>query len=181
MTQNELRERYFEWMYQLVCGDIKLSYRRLLTRLNEIEFTYLIGLDGNRAEDGIELRYRFGYETDIDCSVISAYLDDHPCSVLEMMLALSIRCEEHIMANPDIGDRTSQWFWAMVRNLGLGSMSGSRYDQKTVDSIVYRMLDRKYQRDGTGGLFAIPNCTRDLRTTDIWYQMCWYLNSILQL
>ena len=39
-----------------------------------------------------------------------------------MMIALAIRCEEHIMDDPDAGDRTGQWFWSMLVSLGLGSM-----------------------------------------------------------
>ena len=46
--------------------------------------------------------------------MISAYLDNKTCSVLEMMIALAIRCEEHIMDDPDVGNRTGQWFWKDV-------------------------------------------------------------------
>ncbi|WP_243133445.1 hypothetical protein [[Ruminococcus] torques] len=59
------RQVYFNWMCQLVFDgrySKKLSYRRLLKVLHKIEFTYSIPMDGNRAEDGIDLRYRFGYE-----------------------------------------------------------------------------------------------------------------------
>ena len=38
------------------------SYRRLFYKLHDTEFAYTIPMDGNRAEDGIELRYRFGRE-----------------------------------------------------------------------------------------------------------------------
>lgn len=40
---------------------------------------------------------------------------------LEMIIALAIRLEEHIMDDPDIGNRTGQWFWDMIVSLGLGS------------------------------------------------------------
>lgn len=125
MTKSELNDTYFNWMCQLVFDgrySKKLSYRRLLKVLHKIEFTYSIPMDGNRAEDGIDLRYRFGYENGYSSSMISAYLDNKTCSVLEMMIALAIRCEEHIMDDPDVGNRTGQWFWNMIVNLGLGSM-----------------------------------------------------------
>ena len=67
MTKNELNDAYFNWMYQLVFDgrySKRLSYRKLLRELHRIEFTYIIPMDGNRAEDGVDLRYRFGYETD---------------------------------------------------------------------------------------------------------------------
>ena len=44
---------------------------------------------------------------------------------------------------------------------------------------VRRFMDGKYKPNGKGGLFTIPSCERDLRTVEIWYQMNWYLNSII--
>lgn len=158
MTKNELNDAYFNWMCQLVFDgrySKKLSYRRLLKVLHKIEFTYSIPMDGNRAEDGIDLRYRFGYENGCSSSMISAYLDNKTCSVLEMMIALAIRCEEHIMDDPDVGNRTGQWFWNMIVNLGLGSMNDSKFDRAYIEEIVQRFLERKYSRNGSGGLFTV--------------------------
>ena len=57
MTRDELINRYFDWMYQLVVDDrYSKSYRKLFVRLHDTEFTYMIPMDGNRAEDGIDLR-----------------------------------------------------------------------------------------------------------------------------
>ena len=184
MTQNELNNKYFEWMYQLVCNERyskKLSYLKLLMRLHDIEFDYTIGMDANRMEDGIALRYRFGYEDSYEDPMIAAYLDNKPCSVLEMMVALAIRCEEHIMDDPDIGNRTGQWFWDMIVSLGLGSMSDTKFNRGYVDDIVEGFLNRQYEQNGKGGLFTINHCKYDLRSVEIWYQMCWYLNDILQV
>lgn len=183
MTKHELENRYFNWMYQLVYDSRyskHLSHKKLLAYLNEVEFTYILGMDSNRAEDGTDLRYCFAYENDIDEHLIATYLDIKPCSILEMMIALSKRCEEHIMSNPDIGNRTGQWFWNMIVNLGLGSMSDKRFDLKYVDEVIDRFLNRHYNRDGKGGLFVIPNCTHDMRTAEIWYQAMWYLDYILK-
>lgn len=182
MTKSELNNEYFEWMYQLVCNEQysrRLSYRKLLTHLHEIEFVYIIGMDGNRAEDGIDLRYRFGYERQYEGSLIDTYLDDCPCSILEMLTALAIRCEEHIMDDPDIGNRTGQWFWSMIDNLGLGAMNDAKFNKGYLDSIITKFLNREYKRNGEGGLFTVNNCKHDLRTAEIWYQMCWYLDNIL--
>ena len=109
MTRDELVNRYFDWMYQLVVDRYsKLSYRRLFAKLHSTEFIFEIPMDGNRAEDGVELRYRFGREQNYPDAMVASLLDDTSCSILEMMIALSIRCEEHIMDNPDIGNRTGQ-------------------------------------------------------------------------
>ena len=182
MTRDELNNEYFEWLYQFVCDEQYLngsSYRKLLIYLHSRAFEYSIAMDGNRAEDGVDLRYRFGYEKAYEDSVIASYLDNEPCSILEMMVALAIRCEEHIMDNPDIGNRTGLWFWNMITNLGLGSMSDDNFNRDFVNHIVSRFLNRDFERDGKGGLFRVNRCKQDLRSVEIWYQMCWYLNEVL--
>lgn len=184
MTRNELNGKYFSWMCQLVCDEKKypgrLSYQKLLNFLHSVNFSYTIATDSNREEDGIDLRYRFGYENTYEGAMIASYLDDRPCSILEMMIALSIRCEEHIMDDPDIGNRTGQWFWNMIANLGLDSMDDSRFDSlhDKVNAIIQRFLNREYGCNGEGGLFTVKNCKYDLRSVEIWYQMCWYLDEI---
>lgn len=179
MTREEVMNDYFDWLYNAVCKNRyskHISYRKLLKRLHEIEFTFSMPKDMNRAEDGVDLRYRFAYDY---CSPASAetFLDG-PCSVLEMMVALAIRCEETIMDNPLIGDRTGQWFWGMIVSLGLGAMMDDRFDEERVDSIIDRFLNREYEPNGKGGLFTVRNCDQDLRDVEIWFQMCWYLDSI---
>lgn len=179
MTRHELNNEYFQWMCQLVKWPRRSNYSTLLSYLHSVDFEYIIPMDGNRAEDGVELRYRFGYENDFDAPLIASYLDDRPCSVLEMMVALALRCEEHIADDPDIGNRTGLWFWEMVKNLGLMSMRDNTFDEDYAEDIVTRFLNRDFKRDGRGSLFTVQNCEYDLRTVEIWYQMCWYLNDVL--
>lgn len=179
MDEQRINDEYFEWMCGLICGNRyaeAVSYRKLLAYLHSIEFTYSIPRDKNRAEDGLDLRYRFTYETNIK------HAEDYihgPCSVLEMMVALAIRCEENIMDDPSYGNRTGQWFWGMIVNLGLGFMTDSRFDEKFVDDVIFRFLNREYEPNGKGGLFTVRNCKYDLRTVEIWYQMCWYLDTFV--
>ena len=82
LDQSELNDPYFEWMYRLVVDDrySNKSYRRLFYKLHDTEFAYTIPMDGNRAEDGIELRYRFGREQGYRDAVIANCLDIRPCS-----------------------------------------------------------------------------------------------------
>lgn len=178
-----IKDEYFEWMCGLIhdsrYAKHNTSYRQLLRYLNDVDFTYTISMDDNRAGDGIDLRYRFGYEFGYEDPAIATYLDNRPCSVLEMMVALAVRCEEHIMSDPDIGDRTGQWFWSMIHSLGLDIMTDNQFDIYYVEEAVDRFLNREYERNGKGGLFTIKNCDRDMRSVEIWYQMCMYLNSIL--
>ena len=177
MNRTEIEARYFEWMYDLVCGYSDrsvVSYRELLWYLNDVEFLYYIRDDYNRASDGMDLRRRFAYDF-IDVDHAEDYILG-PCTVLEMMIALALRCEE-IMDDPDYGDRTSQWFWKMIVNLGLGGMNDEHFDVYLVDDVITNFLDRTYEPDGRGGLFVIRNCTRDLRDASIWQQMIWFIDS----
>ncbi len=181
MTRCELKSDYFKWLCSLVCDAEYIgrrSYKRLLERLDQEEFTYFIGLDGNRAEDGIDLRYRFGYECGISDSVISSYLDDRSCSVLEMMAALSLRCAEQIMDDPEQGAKPGRWFWSMVKNLGLCTMTDAHFDEMLVEKALFRFLEHRYKCNGEGGLFTVKNFRSDMRTTEIWCQMMWYLNEV---
>ena len=82
------------------------------------------------------------------------------------------------MNNPQIGDRTGQWFWNMVVSLGLGDQMDNRYDKRYVEDTLRCFLDRRYKPNGQGGLFTIRNCDRDLRKVEIFHQLCWYLGTI---
>jgi len=173
-----MADGYFEWLYELVIE--RGQYHKLLRRLHETEFTYTLEMDANRARDGTYLRDRYLMCVLRGCAD-DAYLRiiDRPCSVLEVMVALALRCEEHIMGCETYGDRTGFWFMEMLTSLGLFHHDDSRYDIYWVDKTVQRFLNRDYEPDGHGGLFIIENCKHDLREIDIWYQMCWYLKDYL--
>lgn len=174
--EDQIKNDYFQWLYDYVCkgrAHQNTSYRKLFMFLHQIEFTYIVRNDVNRARDGADLRYRFA--TIKDDSYIMDVLDG-PCSVLEMMVALAIRCEETIMDDSRYGDRTGQWFWNMMSNLGIGLMCDDIYDERLVEEIIYDFLERRYDPDGKGGLFYIKGCKEDLRDLEIWTQLCWYLD-----
>lgn len=177
MTRTAIQEKYFNWMYDLVCKDRFAetnSFRKLLGYLHNTEFTYSISDDSNRADDGVDLRYQFALYSDIPNAEARI---TGPCSVLEMMIALAIN-EERLMHDPKIGDRTGHWFWRMVVNLGLGGMVDSRFDRHEADDKINRFLNREYAADGRGGLFTIKNCRYDMRDVEIWTQACYYMDYI---
>lgn len=181
MNRDILTNEYFNWMYNLVHDEKyckRLSYRKLLSYLHDRDFIYILDMDGNRAEDGVDLRYRFAYENGYSMPMTASYLDDRQCSILEMMVALAIRCEDSIMDDSDIGNRTGLWFWNMIKSLGLYHMNDANFDKDAADKIIDKFLDREYEPNGNGGLFTIENCRYDLRSVDIWYQMMFYLNEI---
>lgn len=180
MNIDELNNEYFEWIYNSCCGGIhseSISYQKLFMYLHNTEFVYYIRKDQNRAADGIDLRQRFSLDSGFDANYLASYLDG-PCSVLEMIFALALKCEETIMDNPRKGNRTKQWFWGMINNLGLGAMDDDNFDREYVADSIDTFLSRHYEPNGRGGLFTIRDCDEDLRTVEIWCQLCWYLDSI---
>ena len=173
---DDITNEYFEWLYRKTLDKHHRNFRKLLYLLHEIEFRYSIDMDCNRYDDGVDLRYRFACEIG-DRDAVD-YLDG-PCTVLEMLVALSIRCEESIMDDPEIGDRTAYWFWLMLDNIGIGYMSNNLFNKDLAMRKIDRFLDRKYKRNGEGGLFILDNPKVDMRDVQIWYQMCLYLDTIV--
>ena len=182
MTNEEMRanmwDLYFRWLYKRVCGDWEprnLSFRKLLTFLLQSEFHPDNEMDANRAVDGTDLRYRFARENDISYELVNTWLTGS-CSMLEMMVALALRCEEYIMEDPEAGNRVGQWFWNMVVSLGLAAMDDNRFHESRAKFVIERFHRRDYQPNGAGSLFTLQNPKEDMRTLDIWYQMMAYLN-----
>lgn len=178
-----IREEYFEWLVGLISEHRRtnlMSFDKLLSHLHNIEFRWIIPRDQNRAINGKGLRWRYAVEQHYDEAYIDFVLNEleGPCSIFEMMVALALHCEEDIMDDPAYGNRAGQWFWNMIKNLGLGSMTDYGFDRRYVDEVIERFLNREYDPDGKGGLFRIRDCEYDLRDVEIEYQLYWYINSI---
>lgn len=60
------------------------------------------------------------------------------------------------MDDPEAGNRTGVWFWAMISNLGLECMSDDDFDELYVEEHIQHFLDRQYSYQGGGGLFLCP-------------------------
>lgn len=179
MTKNAHSQSYFEWMRRKVYDNshpMSYSYKRLLSYLYETEYHFTLDLDANRASDGIGLRYQYAYEHGIPYCDVEMAIKDGPCSVLEMMVALAIKCEE-MMEDVSVGDRTGQWFWLMIVNLGFSGMPDHSFDLIIAKHILARFFANQYSPDGHGGLFVIEHCDHDLTQVDIYTQMYWYINA----
>ena len=183
---NDILNNYFEWLCGLVNTHNHQSsrYKKLLLFLHDTSFRYSIARDGNRYEDGIDMRYQYGVESGTSQRLIALALDGKPCSMLEMMVALACRCEQQIMSNADFGNRTGEWFWEMVQSLGLEEMTNRYFYERFCEETINRFLNRDYSPDGRGGLFTIDLdrmglYSVDLRNCEIWYQATWYLNQVL--
>lgn len=167
--------RFVETEYLVYLCDIidaGIEYRRLMDELFRTPFRYSVILDRNRIEDAMQLR--FDFSQDRDCNILGHL--DGVVSVLEVLVALAKRCEDTIMYDEELGDRTSEWFWVMMRNLGLATMLNENFDKEKVDKIVDIFLDRKYSKHGKGGPFYVKNTKEDLAKVDIWMQMRYWIN-----
>lgn len=181
MVVCDLHELYFDWLTKLVLVDdrVRDDYSMLLRTLHQREFTFTIQLDENRLADGIDLRYRFCYENHISQEGADILSQSGPCSILEMMAALILKCEESILGEPEYGSYNHDWFMEMLNNLKIGNMSNDNFDEQWINYRLDILLDRNYEPNGEGGLFTIPNAKVDLRDVEIWYQMNWYLSYIV--
>ena len=176
----EVRDRYLAWLTTYVTDGLsgRYSFNKLLWALYDIDFYAIVSNDDNRATDGERLREEFAVGSSgemLDTSTIF----EKPCSVLEMLIALSIRIDDEIMWNPDKGDRSAHWFWEMIGNLGLNDLSDDRFEANDgylrVRMSVGEMLGRTYSTDGIGGLFPLPGFEGNMREMEIWYQMNAYM------
>lgn len=164
--------RYFKALIDIVHANDRPrgTYRYLLEKLYDTPFRWSVDMDRNRAIDGLALR---------DQIMGHASIMDEPCNVLEMMIALARRCESDIMQDDNCGDRTADWFWLMIDNLGLSSMTDKNYNEDLVAQILSDFLDRRYDSKGNGSIFYVRGPHKDLRKVELWYQMCWFLDELM--
>lgn len=141
---------YYPWNYEL-----------LMRKLHDIDFKWFLERDENRMKDGLALRYDFFDENEVDGGFI------RPCSVLEMLVGLSLRLECDYIGDP--GDpHPVDIFWQMICNLGLGNYFDTRFDSGRVEKIVDIWMSRRYDYDGKGGIFPLKGDTFDSREEEIW-------------
>lgn len=148
------------------------DYVKLVDILANIEFIWIHPMDVNRAMDGLELRSDFEYETGGYIDKSSGLLQR--CSFFEMLAALAIRCENQLMRNLSIGDRTSRWFFEFLNNIGLDNKSTN---EKEVRDILENVMTGNFATDGSGGMFPLKKRRGiNQRSEQIWKQMSAYIN-----
>ncbi len=171
--------RYLLWLIESIDpkGAIGDYYQPVLEELYFTDFKWSDDFpdDENRAKDGVDLRDKFA-----DLYGISRHdlgIDWKPCSCLEMMVAIARRIEYEILAIPGHED-VPKWFWMFVRNLGLDPQDMGVEDLNYVDFCINRWLERKYQKNGNGGIFMVRDNYFDMRKMTIWKQMNAVLNEV---
>ena len=173
MRYDEMASDYYRWLLDKVHFKEYGHYERVLRYLFSREFYWVVPMDRNRAIDGLDLREDFAMEAGFQPYFWRGYLPDF-CTVLEMMAALAQSCEDRLMGDPSLGDRTHVWFWIMMNKLGLDSLTDSRFNEVRAQKVIDRLLDRKFQPDGNGGLFGRLDRHGDMRDVEWWYQMNYY-------
>lgn len=163
---------YFRWLQdQVMYKEMKRSgrsYLYLLKYMRNVQFTWSVDYDVNRASDGKYLRHRFRDESGLDGDIKGA------CSFLEMCVALAIRMNDDIF-EPDPKARPARWFWIMMENCGLDKYTDDCFSEQEVGIIIDRIIKRRYRKDGKDGLFPLRNPKKDQREVEIWYQMQAYI------
>lgn len=171
-------EDYYTWLLESIDehfpGDIS-NYSILFEKLFNTEFYAVINKDENRIADGLQLRNIY---SDMIGEHLYYLISELPkgCSIFEMMIALARRWDEDVMFDPDKGNRTGIWFYIMLENLGLDIYDDYYYDEDIVDEILRNLLNRRYRKDGRGGLFYTKNDRIDMRKIEIWYQINLFFN-----
>lgn len=172
----EIYDFYFGWLSSLVVNEDDFNkYNSLLQKLNNETFHYSLDMDGNRYQDGIDIRYRFGYEVDINSVYIEEYLDIREPSLLEVIAALVVKAYEQILYNSENGYNSVNLFYDIIKSLGLNENS----TQEDVYGCAVNLYNHSYGLKGEGGMFTIPNATEPVNEQEIWVQMMWYLDYVL--
>lgn len=166
---------YYLLVERLGFGDEYLDHLELWRLLLRREFVWVNPMDRNRAIDGLELRA--DYLKRHSEKELGMYMDD-PCTVLEMLIALSIRIEFDLMSEPG-EEAPMRWFNLMINNLDLNKFSDDRlYSgwKAEADFILDRWMKKNYYSCGEGSAFPLEKYKKDQRKMEIWSQMCEYLN-----
>lgn len=185
LERKRQEERYFEILYDIAAADREditdMSYRMLLRVLDGVEFKDTRGIDGNRIHDAQELRADLIADMRLDHTAVRPFMN---VSLFEVMIAISERLGQ-ITGDED----TAFWFWEMVSNLVLDGIDDTEF-WSDPESYEAEILDRaddviniNYDRDGLGGLFLLREgvAPRDMRDTELWYQMQYYANEVSPL
>lgn len=178
--EEKLKDRYFKWLCSLVRINAWRGYNYyiLAKRLHQKSFYGLVGNDDDRGSDGKHLRFLFANTCEAH-GKLKETLDilEGPASCLEMLAALAMRIANWLDGNDSA---TGYWFHTMIDNLGLDGYNDYRWIRHArpadeVERILDIWLERRYGRDGKGGLFPLANPAGDQRNKEIWNQMNQYL------
>ena len=155
---------YYEWLVNQIETPGDRTYNELFERMHNFEFVWFVPNDGNRVQDGLDLRPEF-----LDGKAQNLQLEG--ATMLEILVSLSRR-----LAFIAGGDER-QWAWRLLKNLKLNKMSDPLTEDqaKRIDDILYAVVWREYGDDGRGGFFPLKHAPEDQTKVEIWYQLNTYV------
>lgn len=165
------------------------THDKVLELLYLTPFKVINPKDGNRVSDALSARedwmvtHFFGRSSSASVrnKVHAEKMYGWAPNCLEILLYLAERLESTFTGESGLAqmELTAQWFWLMLRNIGLAQIGDDVYTPTVAKEILDRWIFLEYQPDGTGGCFIL-NDHGDMRQIEIWYQAQWYYASILK-
>lgn len=171
---------YYDWLCILIGLNKNIpgrNYKEMISAMHQAEFKPKLEMDQNRGADGLQLRVDFMNEH----GPYGSSVNRGPCTILEFMIGLAKRMS-FLMRGEGNHGRTEYFFWKMVENLGLKKVTDEQwYDLNGdffLEDAIWRINERQYAEDGSGGIFPLRRPREDQRNVEIWYQMnAWLLEN----
>lgn len=159
---------YFNYLVNLIDGE---NYICLLKELHKEHFFPLLDLDNNRVSEVKDI-----LRGSVPSSPKTEYV-----SIFEILVLLAKKYEDFASRFGE-PDHTATWFWCFIVNVGLNIYDDGYFKENKEQAIlkikqwVSIFNNRTYGRDGTGSPFPLKNPPKDMRKTELFYQLCWYYN-----
>ena len=145
-------------------------YSRLLWKLHNTRFSSNQLMYANRIGDAFAYRRRNQFDDLVE-----------PVGILEIMVSLADRIETDIMGGTVDRNRTAEWFWEMLRSLGLYGMDNEHYDESFVRKVVSDFIHQRYSANGEGGLFTVSTPGVNMPQYELWYQANLHIAEVLKV
>ena len=173
----EIKDAYYKWLLETVGEQSNGKFGILLYHLFNVDFTWIavdeLDRDHNRAGDGKNLRDDFVCNhPNLDRDITDDELDSElgNVSVLEVLIGIAKRIDD-ILYDPEEDSKVKEYFWIMIRNLGLYSQNDANFSMAEVEDCLYIWMNRQY--DGHGNPCNILKFKHDIgaNSIEIWYQI----------
>ena len=163
---------YYIWLLDAVATKVEQDrFSLTFETLYSVPFVSYDEFDDNLKENARGLRDDFYDRSKTAQKLIDIYGEiDKETTILEIMVYLAIKIEDTIMSNSDYGDRTSLWFWYMMDSLDIIRYDNSHFDEPNLIQRLDNFIERRYEKNGFGGLFTVEKRGFDARKTNIWQQ-----------
>ena len=160
---------YYHWLLDMVGANKEpyFNYLLLLQTLHKLDYTWHVPNDANRVQDALSLRKEYLHRAILP---VDENGDIPAASVLEVLIALSYRCECDIMGEPGVA-HPARWFWMAIQNLDLMKCTDDHFDRYYVQQQIDIWLEGRYKRNGQGGPFPLRKPNGDQRKKELWDQL----------